>query len=619
MSATNSKLTRRQLICLSSLIGAGTLAAACAAPAAPTAAPQQAEPTAAPAEKEEPTQATEATPAADVTQAPATTGGDVPRNRTLMINWGGSGGKFAWVGILNPWAGMNHQDGGALLWDPLFYYSVFADKEIPWLAESGAYNDDYTELTIKLRTGIEWSDGKPITSQDVKFTFDTQKTNPKLDYHAQFDEGVDTVTAPDDQTVVVKFKTSNPRFKFEVLSFKFDTGIPIVPAHPFEGVKEVTDFKGGEEMPHSGMYNVKMAPEQLVYDLRPDWWGFKTGFQKVPDVKRVIFVPLADMGTAGQRVVNNEMDTVTGMNPTLIRSTVQQNPKITTHTGKDEPLGYIDWWPNGLWMNDQLEPYSDKDVRWAMNYAIDRDTLDKVVFLGAKIATVFPFPEYPALKKYLDQARPLADKLGVSKFSLEESAKLMEKAGFSKDGEGFWAKDGARVNATIHGFEFIHADTVPVLVEMLRKGGFEAAINFGNDAGQNMTDGKPGLYMYGHGGSVIDPYTTLEFFHSRYSRPVGEAAPGGRWSRYKNPDFDKIVDEMSKVAPGDPKLNDLFMQAIEIYWTDMINIPVIQFLHRIPYNQTYWTNWPTQDNPYVNGAFWHWTFPLIVLALKPTQ
>ena len=36
-------------------------------------------------------------------------------------------------------------------------------------------------------------------------------------------------------------------------------------------------------------------------------------------------------------------------------------------------------------------------------------------------------------------------------------------------------------------------------------------------------------------------------------------------------------------------------------------------------NTTYWTNWPTQDNPYLNGAFWHWTFPLLVLNLKAVQ
>jgi len=370
---------------------------------------------------------------------------------------------------------------------------------------------------------------------------------------------------------------------------------------------------------HSGMFNTVQTAQQKVFDIRDDWWGFKSGFQQKPDIQRVTLIPLSDMTTAAQRVVNNECDACLDLRPSLIRTAVDQNEKIITHTGKDEPLGYIDWWPNSLWVNTALEPYSDPNVRWAMSLALDRDTIDKVVYNGAKITTIFPYPEYPALKKYLDLARAKGEEMGVRKFSLEESAARMEKAGFTKDADGFWVKNGERVNATINGFESIHADITPVLVEMLRRGGFEASINFGNDAYQNMADGKPGMYLFGHGASVIDPYATMELYHSRFASPIGTTAGGNRFSRYQNPQFDAIVDEMRVIAPGDPKLNDLFLKAIEIYWTDMIDIPVIQWLHRIPYNQTYWTNWPTQDNPYLNGAYWHHTFPLLVLGLKAAQ
>ena len=607
----SSKLTRRQMIQLSAVAGTGALAAACA-PAAPPAAE---------APKSEAPAAQAPAAEAPAAEAPAVTLKDVPRNRTLVLNHGGGGGQYTNQGITNPWTttGYTHQEGNALLWEPLFYYSVFADQEIPWLAESSKYNDDYTELTITMRRGAEWSDGTPITSADVKFTLDTLATNEKLSYHAQVNEFVQETTAPDDQTVVIKFKSPNPRFKFEILSFKFDTGIPIVPKHVFEKVEDITAFDGGDNIVHSGMFNTVQTAQQKVFDIRDDWWGFKSGFQQKPDIQRVTLIPLSDMTTAAQRVVNNECDACLDLRPSLIRTAVDQNEKIITHTGKDDPLGYIDWWPNSLWVNTALEPYSDPNVRWAMSLALDRDTIDKVVYNGAKITTIFPYPEYPALKKYLDLARAKGEEMGVRRFSLEESAARMEKAGFTKDADGFWVKNGERVNATINGFESIHADITPVLVEMLRRGGFEASINFGTDSYQNMADGKPGLYLFGHGASVIDPYATMELYHSRFASPIGTTAGGNRFSRYQNPQFDAIVDEMRLVAPGDPRLNDLFLKAIDIYWTDMIDIPVIQWLHRIPYNQTYWVNWPTQDNPYLNGAYWHHTFPLLVLGLKAAQ
>ena len=156
---------------------------------------------------------------------------------------------------------------------------------------------------------------------------------------------------------------------------------------------------------------------------------------------------------------------------------------------------------------------------------------------------------------------------------------------------------------------------------MLRKGGFDASVNFGNDAFQNMVDGKAGLYMWGHGASLKDPYAALELFHGKFSAVLGTTAGSNRWSRYKNPEYDKILDQMAPLASDDPKFLALAAQALGIYWRDTIDIPVIQWLHRIPYNQTYWTNWPTKDNlaAGTNGAFWAQTGLLVVTNLKAVQ
>jgi len=65
----------------------------------------------------------------------------------------------------------------------------------------------------------------------------------------------------------------------------------------------------------------------------------------------------------------------------------------------------------------------------------------------------------------------------------------MTAAGFTKNGNGLWEKNGATVNATISGFEGIHSDIVPVLVEMLIAGGFDAGTDFSSNAYNNMADG----------------------------------------------------------------------------------------------------------------------------------
>jgi ABC-type transport system substrate-binding protein len=96
----------------------------------------------------------------------------VPRNRTLSLVWIGSReGRWVDFELWNPYAiGSNHQNGPGILYEPLAYYSAFADKELLWLAESYRYSPDFKELTIKTRSGIKWSDGAPFSAEDVAFT-----------------------------------------------------------------------------------------------------------------------------------------------------------------------------------------------------------------------------------------------------------------------------------------------------------------------------------------------------------------------------------------------------------------------------------------------------------------
>lgn len=552
---------------------------------------------------------------------------DVARDDTLIMGWS----HRTPIGTTNPWAlpTYTHQDGGAMLWEGLSYFRIFADEEAPWLAESMEYNDDFTELTIKLRPEAKWSDGVSVTSADVVFTFEGQLQNNGLAYHASFDQFVESVEAVDDLTTVVKFNQPAPRFKFEVLTLKFDTGINILPAHVFDGVEDVNALEGGIEMPHSGPYSIVFWDNtQKILDLREDWWAVEAGLIDVPDVKRVIYVNLggqvgSNMETVAQRIVNNDMDTALDFRQSIIASAIEQNSAITSHTGDQPPYGYLDWWPNSLWVNTLLEPYDDARVRRAVSLAINRDQLDEIVYEGAEVTTIFPFPLYPGLESFTnrDDVQALIEQYEPRKFDLDESAALMEEAGFTMNGDDLWERDGETVNATIHGFGGIHGDIVPVMEQMLLNAGFEASVNFGDDSFQQMADGAPGLYMFGHGASLVDPYAALELYHGRFSEAIGTSAGNNRFSRYSNPEYDAILDEMAPLSADDPRFQELAVQAMEFYWREQLDIPVIQWLHRIAYNQTYWTNWPTADNlgPGVNGAFWAHTGMLVVTDLDKAQ
>ena len=295
------------------------------------------------------------------------------------------------------------------MWEPLAYFGIFTDEEIPWLADSMEYTkDDFTELTIKLNPMAKWSDGVAITSKDVVFTLQGQKDIDVLPYNAAFNQFVETIEAVDDLTVVITFNQPAPRFKFQVLTYKFDTGLPIVPAHVLEGVEDYAAFAGGLDMPHSGPYNlVSWDVNQKIYDLRDDWWAIEAGRIDVPAVKRVVYFNIGGqvgqgMDVVAQRVVNSELDAALDMRSSVIDNILANNEKITTHSGNQPPFGYLDWWPNSLWMNTQLAPYDDARVRRAMSLVINRELINEIVYEGAEIATIYPFPLYPGLQAFAD-------------------------------------------------------------------------------------------------------------------------------------------------------------------------------------------------------------------------
>src|ERR1051325_3280280 len=123
----------------------------------------------------------------------------VPRDRTMILVWGGREGRWIDWDLWNPYAiGSNHQNGPNLIYEPLAYYSAFADKTEMWLAESYEFAPDFKRLTIKTRSGISWSDGKPFSAEDVAYTINTLRDlGPKVRWGVDVQQAVEKAAATD--------------------------------------------------------------------------------------------------------------------------------------------------------------------------------------------------------------------------------------------------------------------------------------------------------------------------------------------------------------------------------------------------------------------------------------
>ncbi len=564
--------------------------------------------------------------------------GDVAREDTLTLFHGGSEGRFIDHELWNPYAiGANHQQGPNLIFEPLAFFSAFANEEIMWLAESYSFNDDFTELTINCREGIAWSDGQDFDCEDVVYTLNSLKElKEQVRWGKDIDAAMETAELVDKYTAKVILERPDPRFFF-LLTYKFDIGVYIVPEHHYKGRDWTTfgDYDRDKGWPLStGPWQVTTSTEQKIFDRRDSWWGDGVAdlgdYAQLPNVKRIIYIPGVPQEQRAQALIADQVDGAAMTTPSLIAETLEQNEDLITHSGREQPYGYVDWWPVSIAFNTsgKFGPYDNPDVRWAISFYLDRTELRDLAYDGAAAYNPLTMPQYPPLQPYFDIAAEVMEEIGRSTldYDPDRGDELMEGAGFTKNSDGMWEDaQGNGVNCDIVGFN-PWVDLGPAVAQQLKNHGINADYAQPTDASSRMAEGNFECLMFGHGGSVRDPYFTMKLYQSSSVN-----IPGGHqvnFYHWENSEWDELTDEVAKTSPDNTaEMYDLWRQAARIWLTELPDVPILEFYHRIIMNEARWTNWPQGDTSvgaidttgYVNEAWWHLTWSLVIHKLEKSS
>ncbi|HXF61028.1 MAG TPA: ABC transporter substrate-binding protein [Caldilineaceae bacterium] len=599
------------------LIVVSLVFAACAAPAP------------APATGQEPAAEEAATEAAPAAEQPVATS---DRAKTLIMDI--DGGRVQDPELWNPFVPGNRRDHGyhQVCLEPLFILNYQTGEILPWLGESFTPNDTLDVWTLKLRDGVKWQDGEAFNADDVVYTI-----NEILLPHAELSNGADMqrwvqeVTKIDDLTVEFTLVEPNPRFQLDYFSVKIWGGVNIMPEHIWRDQDPLTfkfyDPEQGWPV-CTGPYKLQsVSPTEFTWVRDDNWWGAQTGFQPLPQPETIIWTWAGPEETRAALMADGQLDSLMDITYGALQALQAQNPNVITWF--DEPP--YAWVPDPcsrtFEFNTTRAPWDDPEMRWAINYAIDRDEIVEIAYEGTTLASKHFFPAYPPLDRFVQLAEDagLYEKYPLMTHDPDQAKAIIESKGYTLNSDNYYEKDGQVLSIDITTHEaFIEKQRIAqVIVEQLQRIGINASTR--NEAGSTWGDNfAMGNFEARMGwqtcGSVNEPWSSMNTFNVSWLVPVGERASynAWRWSGENAEQYSQLVDQMGSLPLGDPQIDELFVQAMDLWMAELPVIPITQAKKIIPFDTTYWRGWPTAENDYLHPPTWWQHFHAILPHLEAT-
>lgn len=428
------------------------------------------------------------------------------------------------------------------IWEPLLEYDYDTMKLKPYLAEGYDISEDGLEVTFRLRDDIYFSDGAPITSDDVVFTYETIM-DPGIDAASIAQQYVDVekVVRIDDRQV--RFIMKRPFFKtLDNLSF-VDTGI--YPKHIYE-FDDSTVFNERISNPvGSGPYIFEKwdTGSQIVLRRNENYWGAK------PMLKKVVYRFITNAVACLQALRAGEIDLMIPEPDQFAElasdETFNEKFYCLRYYEPRVPFFFIGW-------NIDTPYFADERVRQAMTHIIDRDKIiDKLLKGSGKIITG-PF--------YSGGGQNDAD-ISPWPYNQERARELLDQAGWiDTDGDGIRDKNGVPFR-----FKFMYTSSSTLyirLVKLIKDEAAKVGIDLIADPYEwsvllpRLTDRKFEATVMGWGGDVIDdPY---QIFHSSQ---IGDGA--SNYVGFSNKEADSLI-ETARMTLDEAERNMLFHEVHRI-------------------------------------------------------
>ena len=430
---------------------------------------------------------------------------------------------------LDPEAVLNNTSGFvmATIYDGLIRYRPGTVEVEPGLAQSWDVTSDGLGYTFHLRTGVKYHDGTPFNARALIATLDRQlnKNDPNyignsgpVQNLADFTYGsVTSYRAVDDSTVALTMKQPSAAL-LASLAMVWNGVVS-----PDAAAKYGKDFRNHPIGSGPFVFREWRQRDQVALDANPDYWKGR------PKVDHLVFKEYPDAQAALLALKRGEVQ-IMGDVATPVIPSIRGDANLVLLTQPGLAV-------NGMAMSNDAPPFTDKRVRQALNYAVDKEAIGKALYGGLSTPMVSPLP----------QAQWGFDKTMTGyPYDPAKARELLAAAS---------VQPGLKVEllaySTPRGYNPAGPDLAVALQGYFQKVGIEADVRK-LDIGAflaTVRSGKyQGMFLSGFSGDNGDPDNFMSSLFDSRQMPVGDT------SHYKNFEVEKLMDEATRTPDHDRRV-----------------------------------------------------------------
>lgn len=544
----------------------------------------------------------------------------LPRNETLYFN------GLQWSAVVgwNPYStSMNNSwiaakdSARVVMFETAYLYDMLDGGLYPLLADGPfTWNDAKTEITYKIKAAAHWSDGTPVTAEDAAYTWEVG-AKYKTNAFNNFTAFVDTVTAVDAQTVVVKAKLvdGKPVNPLQLPAYLCGTYInqkAWTQTLEARVSGDATAFLAdpAEDVVWSGPYHNFFADETKVILVRDDnYWGQDASmFGKLPAPKYIAHQIFKDNAAGSIALAQGNVDVSQQFNSNIQVLWLNYGLPVSTYL-PEAPYGIGASLPTAFF--NLKSPGLDKvAVRKAIAMAVDYPT----IIANAMTNQSATFDQVPrSLMNPTPGEQALYDHDAVKDLQwagndIEGAKALLDGAGvIDTNGDG-WREATAGTNlhyvATCpNGWSDWQA-AIEVVAAAGKKIGIDIVTNYPEwgeyqvdvtASDQILPEGYDIFMMWSDGAGPTQPWSRIR--HLLSSEYVGMANNwNGNWGQYSNTRVDELIN-LIPVETDAAKLKEYYTELVQIYLTDVPSFTLMyrpDLFHAV--NESVWTGFPHQDD-----------------------